>query len=201
MDLLNLLLNALGLLLFLFLFWKRLKDDYTSNQIFSTAFVILFALVVTSILAVNFFPSLVFWINAVGVSVGLTIGVLRYKLRVYESVEAVVISLLPWIGLRFLSDSITNSVLPSLIASLVILVLILLFFIFDKHYKRFSWYKSGRVGFAGLTVLGIFFLIRAIVAAAFGDVLSFWSVYDTLLSGVAAFIAFLTVFNLAQKSA
>ncbi len=201
MELANIILNALGLLVFLFLFWKRLKDDYTSNQIFSTSFLILFAVIVSSLISTNFFVNQMFWLNFLAVSIGLTVGVLRYKLRIYESLEAAVISILPWIGLRFLSDSITNSALPLLIASGVILLLILLFFVFDRHYKRFSWYKSGRVGFAGLTILGIFFLIRAVVAAAFGDVLSFWNVYDTILSAAVAFFAFLTVYNLAQKSA
>lgn len=129
---------------------------------------------------------------------GLTLGILRYHLKVFESLEAAVISLLPWLGLIFLSDSIKASELSSLIGSLVIFSLIILFFLFDKHYKKFSWYKSGRIGFSGLTISGLFFLVRTAVAASFPFVLSFGGMHDVYLSGIVAFASFLAVFNLAE---
>lgn len=191
--------NLLGILIFLFLFWKRLKEDYIANQIFSTASLILIGIILANLIAKSFFPDWWFWLDFAGILLGLSLAFFRYGLRFFETSDAAVISLLPWLGLIFLADSIGNSDLTSLIGSLIILALSLLYFFFDTHYKKFSWYKSGRVGFSGFSILGIFFLIRAAVAVAFPAVLSFSSNYESLLSGITAFISFLLVFNLAQQ--
>ena len=191
--------NVLGILIFLFLFWKRLKEDYISNQVFSTAFSVVLAIILFNILARIFFPAWWFWASFFGISLSLLFGVLRYRLRIFETVEASVISLLPWLGLTFLIDSVSNSNLTSSVGAAAISVLIVAFFLLDKHYKSFSWYKSGRVGFSGLTILGLFFLSRAAIAASITNVLSFSGKYEVFLSAVLAFVSFLLVFNLARS--
>ena len=191
--------NLLGIFVFLFLFWKRLKEDYITNQIFSTASLILIGIILSNLIAKSFFPDWWFWLGFTGILSGLSLAIFRYGLRFFETSDAAVVSLLPWLGLIFLADSIANSSLTSLIGSLIILALSLLYFFFDTHYKKFFWYKSGRVGFSGFSIMGIFFLIRAAVAVAFPTVLSFSSNYESLLSGITAFISFLLVFNLAQQ--
>lgn len=195
----EIILNTVGLFLFLFIFWKKLREDYISIQIFNTATFIIIALIVTNIVSDRLFQVSRFWLNFSGVSLGLTVGIVRYKLRGFETLEAAVIGLFPWLGLTLLSDSIVNSSTPSFVAAVLMFVLVFLYIIFDKHYKRFSWYKSGRVGFSGLTVLGLFFLTRAFVAAVFDNVLSLAMKYEGVLSGIAAFITFLAVFNLARQ--
>lgn len=195
----NIVFNILGVLLFLFLFWRRLREDYVTNQIHSTAFLIILFVFLSNQITRNYFPDWWFWISFLVAIFGLALGIFRYGLKFFETADAMVISFLPWLGLNFLSHSIENSDFISLIASLIVLVLILVYFLFDMHYKKLSWYKSGRVGFAGLTVLGISFLIRAAVAIKFPAVISFSSNYEPLLSGMVAFISFLLVFNLAQQ--
>lgn len=189
----------LGLFIFLFIFWQKLKEDYLSTQIFNTSFYVLVAILVAHLVAKNFFQDSWFWLTFSGIGAGLTLGIVRYRLRIFETLEGTTISLLPWFGLIFLSDSIANSSLTSLIGSLVILGVIFLYFFLDKHYKKFSWYKSGRVGFSGLTILGVFFLIRAFVAASLDNMLSFGMGHDSLLSGVVAFTSFIAVFTLARR--
>lgn len=195
----SVLLSALGILVFLFLFWRRLKEDYPQNAIFSTSFYMLLAVALASFLSTRFYPDWWFWVTLLGLSLGLMIGILRYKMRVFESIDATVISLMPWASLVFLSDSIKNTSLTSLAGSLVIFTLLGLFFVLEKHYKRFSWYRSGRIGFSGLTVLGLFFLLRAAVAVSFDNVLSFSGKYEIFLSAILSFLSFLLVFNLARK--
>ncbi len=191
--------NLIGLLLFLFIFWKKLKEDYIPIQIFNSASFIVVFLLAATLVSDKFFQASKFWLSFSGIGIGLTIGIARYRLRIFETIEATIIGLFPWLALTFLADAIVNSSTSSLIASGVIVIFIGLYLFLDKHYKRFSWYKSGRVGFAGLTVLGIFFLIRAFVAAVFDNMLSFAMNYEALLSGVAAFVSFLAVFNLARQ--
>ena len=52
--------NIVGILVFLFLFWKRLRDDYSSEIIFKTAFDILIGIGVGLLFSLKFIPGLVF---------------------------------------------------------------------------------------------------------------------------------------------
>jgi len=191
--------NILGVLAFLFIFWKRLKEDYISNQIFSSAFMVLSGLLIAKLITTYYLAAWWFWLSILSVSVALFLAIKRYRLRVFETLEAVVLSLLPWLSLLFLADSILSSSSLSLGGSILIALLIILFFVFDKHYKRFTWYKSGRVGFTGLTILGLFFLIRAFVALNFHNVLSFSGKNEVYFSVVLAFSSFLILFNLSRQ--
>lgn len=195
----SLVLNLFGLLLFLFIFWRRLREDYIGNQIFGTSFIIMVALFAARIFAKQFAEDFWFWISLSFVSLGLTIGIVRYRLKIFEALEALVIGFLPWISFYFLADAIKASSPSSMIAAIVAALLAITFIILDKHYKIFTWYKSGRVGFSGLIILGIFFLIRSIVELIYDDVLSFSGNQDIYFSAIAAFCAFFVLYNLAKE--
>jgi len=191
--------TLLGIFIFLFLFWRRLKEDYTPNQIFGTAFYALFGALGANLISIYFLPSWWFWLDLFGALLGVTLGILRFHLRVFETLEALVLATLPWFGLILLSDFIETTGVSSGVGATVILVLVGLFYFLDTHYKGFTWYKSGRVGFSGLTVAGAFFLIRAAVAATSVNVLSFVNGKEAVLSGLLAFVSFLAVYNLAKE--
>ena len=140
-----------------------------------------------------------FWLSIVFISFGFLIGIYRFKLRIFEVIEALVVSLLPLVAIVFLRNYLSTQSIYLLFASLVSLFLFVVFLVIDKHYKRFTWYKSGRIGFSGLTIFGIFFLIRAIVAVFLPSMLSFSGKYEVYLSAIVAFAAFLTLFNLARQ--
>lgn len=190
--------NILGILVFFFVFWKRLKEDYTAGQIFTTGLYMIIGISLTVIISTKFLEPWWFWLSFAGAALGLTLGVLRFKLRFFETFEAGVAATLPWLGVVFLSDSIEKSNPISLIGFMVIILLIALFYFLDAHYKKFAWYKSGRVGFTGLTSLGLLLLLRVAVAPVIPDVLSFSGKYEAIISGILAFVSFLLVFNLAR---
>ena len=52
----NILTNLIGVLVFLFIFWKKLREDYTSETIFSLAALIFAGMIISSIVSFNFFP-------------------------------------------------------------------------------------------------------------------------------------------------
>lgn len=196
---LSVLLNTLGVLVFLFIFWRRLREDYVPGMIFTTSFYILTGVFAGILFSFYFISDWWFWLSILGFALGLGLGVLRFRLRFFETLDALVPGGFFWLSMHYLKDSISSSDLPSLIAFAVLFVLMVLFFILDGRYKRFSWYKSGRIGFAGLTMLGVFFLIRAVIAATFPHVLSFVGTTDIIVSSTFAFFAFLSVFNLARQ--
>jgi hypothetical protein len=190
--------NTLGVLIFLFVFWKRLREDYPISQIFTTGLYMIAGISLAVIISAKFFGSWGFWLSFIGAALGLALGVLKFKLRFFETFEAGVTATLPWLGVVFLSDSIEKSNISSFIGFIVIILLIVLFYFLDAHYKKFTWYKSGRVGFTGLTTLGLLLLLRAAVAPIVPDMLSFSGKYEAIISGILAFVSFLLVFNLAR---
>jgi hypothetical protein len=190
---------VLGILLFLFLFWNKQREDYPSGQIFTTAFYILIGIAAGYLISRRIYPQWWFWEALAGLAAGFGLGIFRFKFRFYEAFESLVIAILPWLSLVFLADSISSLSYFSFAAFVVIVALMGLYHFLDKHYKSFSWYRSGRIGFSGLTVAGVFFLIRAAVAFNFAFVLSFVVSVEAILSGVAAFILFLLTFNLARS--
>jgi hypothetical protein len=188
-----------ALLSFTFFFWRRLREDYQEEQIFATSFYILFGIGLGSLVSI-YLPDWWFWLTFFGAAVGLFLAVLRFNLRVFETIEAGVISFFSLLGIIFLYDWLQSGKLYSFFGMLIILLLSSLFLYLDKHYKGFVWYKSGRVGFSGLTVLGTFFIIYSLVAVTLADVIPFVGERDSILSAVLSFACFLAVFNLARKT-
>ena len=186
-------------ILFLYFFWKRLKEDYLADYVFTAAIYIIFAVVISQVVSMRFFPQWWFWVGFVATLAGLTGGIYRYRLRIVESVEALFLSTLPVLILIFTYHFVITREYGNLLASIYLLFLTFAFFFFDKHYKRFAWYKSGRIGFSGLTIAGVFFLTRSAVASFFPDMLSFSGKHEVYVSALVAFVAFLGVFTLARK--
>ncbi|MBI3397129.1 hypothetical protein HY045_01490 [Candidatus Woesebacteria bacterium] len=197
--LINLAVSLIGALIFLFLFWRRLKEDYSSNVLFTTGFFVIFGIAIGVLISLRFSPLWWFWLAGVGVVIGFFVGYLKFKFRTFEVLEALFVSTLPWLILIFLYDSISKSSLISLLFSILIVAVIALFYWLDASYKNFLWYKSGRVGFAGLMSMGVLFLIRATIASFLGNMLSFVGVFEVVISGISAFIAFLLLFNLSKQ--
>ena len=192
--------SIVGASLFIFLFWRRLKEDYSSDIIFSTSLFTLLGIGLSLAISLYAFSNYWFWISVLGASVGLLTGIVKYNLRTYEVVEAAVVSILPWLGIVFFTYAVAYSSLISLVGMGIVVMCLVLFAVLNNHYKRLSWYKSGRVGFAGITTLGVFFLARALVAIVANDVLSFIERYEAIVSAAASFICFFVVFRLARKT-
>lgn len=195
----NILSTVLGIIIFLFLFWKKLKEDYASEIIFKSALYILIGTAAGWLLSFRLIPAAFMWFAFFGALAGLGLAVKSFKVRFYETLEAVVIGSLPWISLIFLRDSVLKFSLPSFIAFLATLIFIFVYYYFDQHYKEFSWYKSGKIGFSGLSILAIIFLTRSVVALVGIPVVSFLSKYEVEASSVAAFVSFMLIFNLGRK--
>lgn len=189
----------LGSLLFLFVFWKRLKEDYSSEIIFQSSLFILTGLFIGFILSKTFIPEWFFWLSFLGSLTGMALSIFKFRLRFYETSEALFLSSIPFVSLMFFVDSVTNSSLNSFLAFAGTLVLIFLAFWFDTNYKNYSWYKSGRVGFAGFAISSIFFTTRMIIAISGIGVLSFVGKLEVFASGIVAFTLLLLLFYLGRK--
>lgn len=195
----NIVVTILGLLIFLFLFWKRLKEDYAGEIIFKAATFILLGIGIGWTLSDKFFPAWFFWASIAGGLIGLSLAILKFRVKFYETLEALIISSLPWLGLTFLEDSVIHSSFSSFSAFSVILIMVFVSYYLDVRYKGFSWYRSGKIGFAGLAVAIIIFLVRSLIAIGKVPMLSFVGRSEAVISGVMALVSFILLFNLGRK--
>lgn len=195
----SILTHMLGVFVFLFIFWKRQKDDFSSDLIFKLGFNILIGISVGVTLSIWLFPIYSFWLGFIGGILGLFTALFKFRTKFYEVFEAFVISIMPWLALVFLHDSVIHSSLSSFLGFIGILVLIFVFYYLDSHYKNFNWYKSGKIGFTGLAILGIIFIIRFGLAIFGVSMLSLIGKFEMLVSGLGILVCFLLLFNLARK--
>jgi hypothetical protein len=187
-----------GGILFLFIFWEKLKEDFSSDLIFKMAFNILLPLSILNFVALRFFPPFFLWLSFFGGLIGIFISVFKFKVNAFEIFEVYVVSGIPWLSLVFLTDSVTRSSLYSFLAFLVSLILIFISYWLDVHYKSFSWYKSGKIGFTGIATLILIFCIRLVLDIFRIGMISFVGQLDGILSGLGllvciGFLAKLTV--------
>lgn len=191
--------NVSGTLIFLFIFWKRLKEDYSSDIIFKTASMILSGILILWLLSLRFYTSGFLWFAFLGGFLGLGLAVYNHRVMFYETFEAFVVAGLPWLSFLFLKDSVADSSLTSFLAFLAVLVFIFVFYYFDIHYKRFAWYKSGKIGFSGLATIGLIFAVRSILALCGITVISFLGGLEAYASGIAFLIALVLLVNLGRQ--
>lgn len=191
--------NVSGIFIFLFIFWKRLKEDYSSEIIFKTASAVSLGILTFWLLGLRFYAPGFLWFAFLGATVGLAAACFTLRVRFYETFEAFVVAGLPWLSFLFLEDSVSGSSLISFFAFLAVLFFIFVFYYLDIHYKRFTWYKSGKIGFSGLATIGLIFITRSAIALAGFTVISFPGRLEVYFSGVAAVIVFALLFNLGRQ--
>ncbi len=196
---LRVVLSIVSSLTFLFFFWRKLKEDYIQNQIFSVGFFSLFGIIVFSTISNYFLPEYIFWLSLFGSLIGLAYGIRRYRFRFFETLEAWALGSLGVITGLYLYEFIYRFQFIFAIVTLFLIFVIFLFLMLDKYYKKFTWYKSGKVGFSGLMILGIVFSVRCLIAIAIPDMLFFVPRADAIISAIMAFISFLLLFNLARE--
>ena len=194
----SILTNTFGFLVLLFILWKRLKEDFASEIIFKLGFSILLGIGLGKALSIWLLPDYFLWLGFIGGVLGLITTALKFRDHFYELFEGYVIAALPWLSFTFLFDSVKKSSFSSFVAFVVILILIFVAYFLSAHYKSFNWYKSGRIGFAGLVTMILIFVIRFILAIIAIDVLSFVGKFEVVMSGLGIAACFILLFDLAR---
>jgi len=179
--------NIFGIFIFFFLLWRILKDDYSYEKIFNLGFLIVSGFVLSLIISNYLAKDYWFWIYLLGLASGFMFGILKQKMKFFDSFEGFVVGSLSWVSLVLITDAITKSSLSTFISFWVSLLCIFLFFFLNTVYRGFTWYKSGRVGFSGVVTAIVFFIFWAIIG------------HEPILSLTVAFFLFLLLYSLAKK--
>lgn len=172
---------VIGVFFFAFFIWRKLKEDYESDQIFT------FILVLTSLGILGWWLW-EFWASIFALSLIVIYWWGKRGFRMFEIVDAVSPAWFWFSGFLFLANRSQPEAAVSFFSLLV-------YFILLARYRTFSWYPSGKVGFAGLASLGVFFLANFIVEILFSYVLSFeMNTFDLILSLFSALMLFAVVY-------
>jgi len=196
------------ILIFLFIFWSKLKEDYDTKTIFTQGFFMVF-IIYFSIFCSNliiprlhqthiFNPNgLWFWMSLIAISIAFVIGILKFKFKFYEALEATTLGLFTTlIPIELMFFLFTKNKL-FLLQSALILFFSLIYLILNAHYKKITWYRSGRVGFSSLLTLGLFFLTRSIIAIYSPNMLFLLGKVEIVFSAATAFLIFFALYNLS----
>lgn len=189
--------NLLGIFSLLFIFWKRLKDDYQLDKLFNLAFIVLMGLLLGVISSNYFFSEYWFWIIIFCVFVPYLIYIKWSKVRFFESYDALTVSGLTYLAIYLIMDAFKSSSLISFVAFWLTLLIIFLFYFIDSFYKTFSWYKSGRVGLAGVLSSLVFFAFR-IISSLFNFQVSTFSPQEVYFSSTFVLVNFLLLLTLIK---
>lgn len=165
MYLITYLFAFIGLVLFSFVVWRKLREDYTDDQIFTLTLSLTVIAGIGNFLLSQYLAQFPFWPQAVFIFLGLFYLIRKMNMKFFEAADAFapawfIFYLFFLVGV-FIEEGLLLNKYSELFAPIVAL---LAYQFFQKNYRRFSWYPSGKVGFAGLAALVIFFAIRAPVA-------------------------------------
>lgn len=201
--------GALGGYVYLFILWRNLKEDYPSAQIFSIGIQTIVSVILGALLAQFLSPSLHFrflvarelwfWGAVGGYFLSFSILVSRAKMRYWEVFQYGFLGILSAFFVLLLTLIPTSGV--SALYPLVLIVISLgVFAVIQKNYRKFAWYRSGKVGLAGIVAAAVFFMGRAVIAASGLTMLSLAGPIDVLVSALIAFLLFFNAYNISQTS-
>lgn len=192
--------NILGIFLFFYLIWRNLKEDYHYEKVFNLGFIGLSAFLLANFVSHFISGPFWFWILILFLLLGFLIVVKKQRMKFFETIEAYFVGLMPWIGLFYLADSVNKLSLASFVAFWITFILIFIYFYVRTHYRSFSWYKSGKVGFAGLFTLLMFFLSRVIGSLFYNNLVTMAGKYEIYLSGSASLLILVLMYNLFKEN-
>lgn len=185
LTVLDYLLKFLGAGIFSFVLWKKLKEDYGHDLIFSFTILVLALAAFGDILSQNFLPGFSFWSVLLFQLICVSFFVKKGYFKFYELIDGFTIS---WLTL-FLTVNVSELLVqiirerglrtPDLYFLLHALFILLTFIVYKavlKRYRGFSLYPSGKIGFLGLAVSSLYFLFRGLVAILTHSVLPFFGI-------------------------
>lgn len=151
--------------IFAFVIWKKLREDYPNELIFSFTLALLASGSSGWWIFQKFATPFAFWgVFVLPVILGLYF-VKKFDMRPFEVIDAVSVS---WFWFAFFATAgaqlATLQIPPPLAlpGAVIPLVSLIVYGFFTKNYRSFSWYPSGKVGFAGLASLALYFLLFSV---------------------------------------
>jgi len=160
-TLVSIFFNFVSIFAFSYVLWKKLKEDYHHDTIFKFTLTILAGAGAGWWVGESWAKDFVFWLVFAGGGGAGYIYLRRLNLKFFEVIDAISLGTFYFLFLHYLGRSIILFALPNyfFIANASLSVLLIFLYVYlARDYRGFRWYPSGKVGFAGLFTLSLFFL-------------------------------------------
>lgn len=208
MTIFNILINIFtpflglsGLFFSSFVLWRKLKEDYRNENIFKFTLIVLLGGIIGFWLGLHWASYFVFWTIAAGAILGGIYSIKKFGFKFFEVIDAAAIAGF-WFFLFYYLGNIVGSLgfqanwfLRNFILIgefLLVAIFIVVYRYLSRNYRRFYWYPSGKIGFAGLLSVSLYFLLRGMLIVLYkGVFLTTW-----LDTGVNAIISWLLAISL-----
>lgn len=153
--------NFLAFFVFAFVLWRKLKEDYPNDKIFLLTLGLVGGMVISK-WVFGSWPLFSFWATlSLLVAIGFYL-VKKLEFRLFEVIDAVAPAWFWFLIIGGLTRFLSTREIMALVEPVMAGVSLLGFTFFNARYRTFSWYPSGKIGFAGVGSLGIYFLLRSI---------------------------------------
>lgn len=161
LSILAFLVNFLAFFVFAFVLWRKLKEDYPNDKIFLLTLGLAGSMLIGN-WAFGRWPLFSFWASLVLVVAIGTYLVKKLDFRLFEMLDAIAPGWFWFLLLGSLTGFLSTRTIEVLVEPAIAGLALLGFTFFNARYRTFSWYPSGKIGFAGVGSLGIYFLLRSI---------------------------------------
>jgi len=204
-------LRILGIIVFLYLTWRNLKDDYTSEKVITYGWLALVGFLVLGRVGFgvvnfgiwkNWSDWLAVW-NKPGMSyvagfLGLAVATWLYGLvnewKFLAFMEDNLSSVLAFLWFLMADEFLRARMdLRPLIYLVILIVVFLISRIVSKKYRSFVWYRSGKKGFVFLFSVFLAFLLLAIGFGLMDE-----GLVSVVLSLIISLISLITLFILGK---
>lgn len=192
-------ITILSLSFYLFLFWKRLKEDYSQDTIFDTVFSILGAFFLAIVFARFYFVDYWFWCGLSAAFAMMIIMIRKYRMKFFETLDALIIAFFPILLFFSIGKWLAGSA-EYFFMAVIAALLIMFFFFIDARYKKFLWYKSGKIGFSGLITASIFFVTVASIAILAPGMVFLSGLFDAGLAILLSLTCLYSLFKLSKRA-
>lgn len=200
----------LSSLFHLFVYWRRLREDYISKTIFKSGLVVLSFTYAMSFLTLKLSTHLQankvydpagfwFWTALVAYLIGLVYTSKKFRIKLNENFDAFTAGLIVNLLVIYIFQLVINQNFASMAMTLFFLVALILFNFLDTRYHKVGWYKSGKIGFSSLLIFALIFFVRALDSMFVTGIITMSGRVDFVLSLLTSFLGAFSLYNLGEK--
>jgi len=205
-------LRVLGIIIFLYLLWRNLKESYESQKVITFSWIALLGFFVGGRLLYGFIHwgiwnnNLSDWVSVwnkpgmsyIGAYLGLVLVTWLYgrkeQWKFFNFLEDLMRPLLVFSWFLVADECIRTKFDWKLIVYLILIIIIYLINLWlSKKYRSFVWYKSGKKGFVLLSTNFLFFLAITITLILFKE-----SLVSVILASIISLISLIGLFILGE---
>lgn len=161
-----LLLLILGSFFFSFTIWRKLREDYEQKKIYTLTLVIFILSLTGWWIGNHFLVGFAIWVVILANVLFTSFVVSKLEMKFFELIDGLAPAIFYFLFFWYLATLVLDfqnrffTVGPQIVLAAFSIAIYKILF---ANYRRFVWYPSGKVGFAGLVSLAFYLVARGLL--------------------------------------